>query len=206
MPNYGFAYLKNLNDDIAEAAKHVKPEYQEDIETEYRSNSHGLGFPVSDAPGTYELLYGYGHHREILRLVALGYKYIQVASILGITPTVVSYTVNSPLGRAFLDEIHEARTGSVKDVHNRLQEMSPLAAEIMLDIMNDGKSETNKLRAAEKVLEMTGQKAENQHMHLHTHLTPEQVEEVKRTANLGPKTVRENSEEVSDAEVLEEGS
>lgn len=205
MPDYGFAYLKDLdkerlNDDIARAAEEVKPEFAEDFSEIYKSNKNGLGLATSESPGTYEPQALNARHREILRLVALGYKYVEVARMLGITPTVVGYTVNSPLGQSFLSEIHEARTGSVKDVHNRLQEMSPLAAEILLDIMADGKSETNKLRAAEKVLEMTGQKAENKHMHLHTHMTPAEIAEIKRTANIGPKTVSENPDPELDAD------
>lgn len=203
MSDYGFAYLKNLNsdddaglnDDIAAAAEAVKPDFAESIEEVYKSNENGLGFPVSENPGTYDPQTLNARHREILRLVALGYKYTQVARILGITPTTVGYTVNSPLGTSFLQEIHEARTSSVKDVHNRLQEMSPFAAEVVLDIMADGKSENNRLRAAEKVLEMTGHKSENKHMHLHTHMTPEEIAEIKRTAHIGPKTVSEDSEE-----------
>lgn len=207
MSDYGFAYLKNLNDDsgIPETYEREKDDFDsasEEMEEVFQSNKNGLGFPTSESPGTYEPQSLNARHREILRLAALGYKYVQIAKILGITPAVVGYTVNSPLGQSFLAEIHEARTGSVKDVHNRLQEMSPLAAELLLDIMNEGKSESNRLKAAEKVLEMTGHKTENKHMHLHTHLSKDEIKQLKETANIGPNTVSE--EDIEDAEYTEE--
>ena len=206
--SYGFEYLDEFSD-ARDSYKETKDEFSEaaqEMEEVFQSNQHGLGFPTSESPGTYEPKSLNARHREILRLVALGYKHVTVAKILGITPTAVGYTVNSPLGKSFLAEIHEARTGSVKDVHNRLQEMSPLAAEVMLDIMNEGKSETNKLRAAEKILEMTGHKSENKHMHLHTHLSKDEIEEMKKTANIGPETTSEDRqlEEAEDAEYTEE--
>lgn len=207
VPNYGFSYLDDFEiDDKNSDDENLLEIFQEAYAQEkiYQSNEHGLGFPVSEAPGTYNPQALNARHREILRLVVLGYKHVEIARMLGITPTVVSYTVTSPLGRSFLAEIHEARTGSVKDVHNRLKEMSPLAAEVMLDILNDGKSETNRLKAAEKILEMTGHKSENRHMHLHTHMTPEEIAEVKRTANIGPKTLSEASTKTTEDEDREE--
>lgn len=160
------------------------------------SSPNGLGFPVSEAPATYEPTVLNARHREILRLHALGYKHVQIAAMLSITPVTVGYVVRSPLGKSFLAEVHEARTDSVKDVHNRLQEMSPFAAEILLDIMADGKTESNKLRAAEKVLEITGHKSENKHMHLHTHLSKDDIKQLKQG-------VKDEQDKVEEAEVLD---
>jgi len=192
-----FAYLAEISDKFREEQKAESEEI-------YRSNEgdseSGLGFPVSEANGTYEPTHLNARHREILRLTALGYKQVQVAAMLSITPATVGYVVRSPLGQSFLAEIHEARTDSVKDVHNRLQEMSPFAAEIMLDIMANGKREGDKLRAAEKVLEMTGHKADNKHMHLHTHMTQEDIKEMKKNVKA------EDSDEIEDAEIIDEDS
>ena len=169
--------------------KNLQKKEDEQIFGANSNSPNGLGFPVSEAPATYEPTSLNARHREILRLHALGYKHVQIAAMLSITPVTVGYVVRSPLGQSFLAEIHEARTDSVKDVHNRLQEMSPFAAEILLDIMADGKTESNKLRAAEKVLEIVGHKAENKHMHLHTHLTSDDIHQLKKEANSAEQEV-----------------
>lgn len=191
-------------DDLEELSEHLAKMSDEDKEEIFKSNAFGTGFApaTSEAKGTYEPQALNARHREIIRLHALGYKHTQIGAMLSIAPQTVGYVVNSPLGKGFLSEIAEARTGSVKDVHNRLQEMSPFAAEVMLDIMAEGK-ESNKLRAAEKVLEMTGHKAENKNLHLHTQLTADEIKQLKESSNGGPETVSEA--EVEQAEVVSNG-
>src|SRR5690625_1462220 len=181
-------------------------EREKSEETLFQANTeseNGLGFPASEIPSSYEPQALNARHREILRLVALGYKHTQVGAMLSISPVTVGYVVRSPLGQSFLSEIQEARTGSVKDVHNRLQEMSPFAAEIMLDIMANSKSEGNKLKAAEKVLEMTGHKAENKHVHLMTQLSAEDIKELKNTAQKFPELDEDLEVVIEETEALE---
>lgn len=195
-------YLKDFTppeeDCLDEEAARFQEEIDEENEQIYKSNSQGLGYgydlPESAGSGTYNPKKLSARHREMLRLVSLGYKNITVGKILGVTPQNVSDVINSPLGQSFLAEIQDARTGSVKEVHDRLQEMSPLASEVMLDIMADGKSESNRLRAAEKVLEMTGHKAGNKHFHLHSQLNADEISQLKEAANKGPRLVKENNE------------
>lgn len=179
---------RDLETGLAKAKEEAQ---DEDI---FSSNQFGTGFDpdTSESSGTYEPQVLNARHREIIRLYALGYKQVTIASILSITTATVGYVVNSPLGRSFLQEIEQARTGSVKDVRDRLQEMSPFAAEIFVDVMSNSKSEARRLAAAEKVLKMTGHTGEQKNLHLHTHLTREELEEIKHEANNGgPETVLE---------------
>lgn len=153
---------------------------------------------ISSSGVSYEPAKLNARHREIIRLAALGYKHVQIASILGISPVTVGYIIRSPLGQQFLREIGEARTDSVKDVQNRLNELSPLAVETVLDVMTTAKDNVRGNMAI-KVLEMTGHKATEKHDHNHLHLTKEDILEIKREYKGGPKIVEEASyEEVSD--------
>lgn len=172
-----FAYLEDNKeqDKFSDLADEFKK--SEQVE---KANKYGNGFAPATSPSqpyTPDKLNA--RHREIIRLHCLGYKGTEIANMLGCTPQTVYNIVNSPLGLDLISQIQEARTGSVKDVHNRLQEMSPLAAEVTLDLMNDAESETVRLRAAEKVLEMTGHKATDKHQHIHAHLTKDDIQELK---------------------------
>lgn len=190
----GFSYLDDLDESVKRSYNEVSEEEQV-----VQANSNGNGFgdvyspAESEASGTYEPQKLNARHREMIRLHALGYKGVQIANILGITPQNVYDTLNSPLAQSFLQEIEDARNGSVQDVRERLQEMSPIAAETMLDLLNSD-SERNRFKAAKTVLEMTGQKPGETHNHNHVHLTKDDIEDIKREHKGGPRVVSENSE------------
>lgn len=208
-------------DKLAEQFSEQEQEKREEI---YQANSHGNGFADdmedSKAPEQYNPKKLNAKHREIIRLTALGYKGVMIAKMLSVTPQTVYNITNSPLGESLLQEIENARTGNVKDVRDRLQEASPLAVELVVDIMSDGKSEKNKLRAALKVLEMTGHKPGENHQHVHTHLSKDDIDDIKEEVGRGPTTVPESSnqhfnetnkpepndpnKDIQDAEIIEE--
>lgn len=198
MPEGAFSYLEEdpENDHFSDVAREFERQQNAERETIAKANEYGNGYAPSVSPSEpYMPQKLNARHREIIRLHALGYKGTEIAKMIGCTPQSVYNITNSPLGVNLLEEIREARTGSVKDVHDRMQEMSPLAAEIMLDIMNDGEKESNRLRAAEKILEMTGHKAVDKHEHLHAHLTAEEIANLKQTAEdvSNPKEIEEAS-------------
>jgi len=194
-----FSYLDDLDEEMRKSHSRVS----EDSETLAMSNESGNGFgdvysPVeSEASETYNPQKLNARHREMIRLHALGYKGVQIANILGVTPQNVYDILNSPLGQSFISEIQEARTSSVQDVQNRLQEFSPLAAELVLDIMNEGVKESNRLKAGLKVLEMTGHKPGDTVNHNHVHLTKEDIEDIKATHKGGPRLEEENTDSKS---------
>ena len=47
-------------------------------------------------------------HQEILRLLLLGHKPVEIAKTLGVTPTMVSYTANSELVKKRLEVMRGA--------------------------------------------------------------------------------------------------
>lgn len=195
-----FDYLDSLDEAVQESYDSVQEE------SVVQANQHGNGFPdeevyspaESEASGSYEPQKLNARHREIIRLHTLGYKGTEIAQVVGCTPQLVYMTVNSPLGQSFLSEIEDARDSSVQDVRERLQEMSPLAAEVMLDVLNNGKRESNKLKAAIKTLEMTGQKPGDTVNHNHMHLTKDDIEDIKNEHSGGPPVHSENDKDFNE--------
>lgn len=189
----GFSYLDDLDDSVEKSYNEVRGEQV------VQANQNGNGFgdvyspAESDSVDKYEPQKLNARHREMIRLHALGYKGVQIAQILGVTPQNVYDTLGTPLAQAFLQEIEEARNGSVQDVRERLQEISPLAVEVVLDVMQNG-SESNRLKAADKVLDKTGQKPGETHNHNHVHLTKDDIEDIKREHAGGPRVIDEGGE------------
>lgn len=63
---------------------------------------------------TYDIKQLWQRSHEIINLAAKGFKYVEIAKILGITPTCVSLTLNSELGQKKLSEIRGARDEEAK--------------------------------------------------------------------------------------------
>lgn len=190
----GFSYLDDLDASMEKSFDKVKDEQEEVVQTNENGNGFGDVYSPaeSEAYDSYEPQKLNARHREMIRLHALGYKGVQIASILGVTPQNVYDTLNTPLAQAFLQEIEQARNGSVQDVRERLQEISPLAVEVVLDVMQNG-SESNRLKAADKVLDKTGQKPGETVNHNHVHLTKEDINDIKKEHSGGPRVESENS-------------
>lgn len=195
----GFSYLDDLDDSVQNSFRQVKEEQEEVVQANQNGNGFGdIYSPAeSEAPSGYEPQKLNARHREMIRLHALGYKGVQIANILGVTPQNVYDTLNTPLAQAFLQEIEEARNGSVQDVRERLQEISPLAVETVLDVMQNG-SESNRLKAADKVLDKTGQKPGETVNHNHVHLTKEDINNIKKEHAGGPRVESEADEDFNE--------
>lgn len=190
-----FSYLDNLDEAVEESYREVSQEQESVV----ASNETGNGFgdvytpAESEAPSSYEPQKLNARHREMIRLHVLGYKGVQIANILGVTPQNVYDTLGTDLAKSFIQEIEEARNSSVQDVRERLQEFSPLAAETILDLM-DSSSDTVKYKSAKTILEMTGQKPGESVNHNHIHLTKEDIEDIKKEHAGGPGVITEGSE------------
>lgn len=63
---------------------------------------------------TYDIKQLWQRSHEIINLAAKGFKYVEIAKILGITPACVSLTLNSELGQKKLSEIRGARDEEAK--------------------------------------------------------------------------------------------
>ena len=76
-------------------------------------------------------------HREILRLKLAGMKNVEIAKRVNCTEAVVSYTVNSSLGKNQLAMMQEMRDEDAVEFSEKIQEMLPQCLEIYEEILDD---------------------------------------------------------------------
>lgn len=109
------------------------------------------------APRTYQPKALNAQHHEILRLNLLGWSAVRIAEELKCTTAVVSYTLNSGLGRQQSTLLKaEADINSV-EVAKAIREMAPKALETLREIMEDTEnSATVRARVADSILSRAG--------------------------------------------------
>jgi len=130
-------------------------------------------------------------HKEILRLALQGMKPKDIASYLGIRVTTVSYTINSDLGRARLNELQSARDDSAVTISKRITDLLPASIEVLKNTLyNNDDDDVDvpihlRLRAAQMVMDRTGYGPQSKSSVdiKHTHgLSKETIKELKRRA------------------------
>lgn len=141
-------------------------------------------------------------HHEVARLLLLGMKHVEVASRLGVTPTMVSYTANSPVVKRQLAVMRGARDVSAVDCAQRIKELAPIAIE-RLEKLLDSENEQIVHKTAVAVLDRAGH-APVQRMQadmVHMHFTANELDDIKSRARnfLSTETVDVvEAEEVKD--------
>ena len=108
-------------------------------------------------PRTYQPQQLNAKHHEILRLNLLGISNVEIAERVGCTPAVVSYTLNSGLGRQQGSLLKaEADINSV-EVAKAIRETAPQALRVLQDIMNDAEvAASTRARVADSILSRAG--------------------------------------------------
>ncbi len=124
-------------------------------------------------------------NHEIINLAARGFKQVEIAEILSITPATVSNTLNSELGEKKLSEIRLERDEDAKKVSEKIRILTNKAIDVYHEIFdNEGGEATIKDRkgaADTVVLELSGLRVPTrvQSQHVSTVLTPEELEAFK---------------------------
>ena len=122
-------------------------------------------------------------HQEIMRLAVTGMKSVDIAQMLGISPAMVSYTLNSAIVQRQLDIMRAARDVDAIQVSKRIHELAPEAVEALGDLLN---SEVPQIRlgAAKDVLDRAGHAAVKtlRTENLHAHFTKEEIDDIKKRA------------------------
>lgn len=126
-------------------------------------------------------------HHESKRLMLLGWKNVDIAKKLGITPQSVSQHRNSPIVQEELALMVKARDADAIDVAKEIEKFAPKALNILKDVINaegEGESATISLRAksAESWLDRAGHGAINKNHSVVAYLTKEEIEEMKDKA------------------------
>ncbi len=104
----------------------------------------------------YGLSYIRPYHREIARRLVLGQMQVAICDDLGMSTSRMSIIINSPLFKIELMKMEELRNSGVADVTKTLQEVSPLALEVIEKTMFQGKSESIRFKAAQDILDRAG--------------------------------------------------
>lgn len=143
-------------------------------------------------------------HHEITRRLLLGQKGVDIAEQLGCTPQTVYNVKNSRVVQDKLAVMRGARDANSVDVAKEIQRIAPVALENLRKVVEDGEIDGQEIPLGMKVKESNaildragyGAKTQSEHRHLHAHLTPEQLEDIKSRARAsGVKIIDEAPQE-----------
>lgn len=100
---------------------------------------------------------------EIINLAARGFKNLEIAEILNLSPSTISTTLNSELGERKLSEIRYGRDEEAKKVTEKIRVLTSKALQTYHEIFDDDSGECNmkdkKAVADTVVLELSGLRA-----------------------------------------------
>lgn len=121
-------------------------------------------------------------HHEITRLILIGMKDIDIATHLGVTPAMVSYTRNSAIVRRQLDLLTSVRDIDAIDIAKDIKNLLPKAVKVLEETL-DSQNASLRLKAAADVLDRGG------HAVVRTlngtvthHFTAEEIGDIKKRA------------------------
>jgi predicted transcriptional regulator len=143
---------------------------------------------------SYEIKSLWQRNHEIINLAAQGFKNVEIAEILNVTPTCVSQTLNSELGQVKLSEIRFGRDEEAKKNSAKIRVLVSKAINVYHEIFDNenGTATTEERRkVADKVmLELSGLRVPTriQSQSVSTILTKKELEEFK---NRGKKAAEE---------------
>lgn len=124
-------------------------------------------------------------HHEIIRLHILGYKNVDIARVLGVTPVSVSNALNSHEGQAVARLLCAARDGEAVDLSARFAEVAPKAFEFLEDTLDNENAPIHlRSKIATELLGLAGH-VKPQRLQVSgaiAHITPADLEEIKRRA------------------------
>ncbi len=90
---------------------------------------------------TYDIKQLWQRNHEIVNLAARGFKNIEIAEILGITPATVSNTLNGELGQRKLSEIRLERDNEAKKVSEKIRVLTDKALKTYHEIFDNESGE-----------------------------------------------------------------
>jgi len=132
---------------------------------------------------------------EIVNLAAQGFKNVDIAEILGISPATVSNTLNSELGQKKLADVRQSRDIEAKKTNEKIRVLTAKALQVYHEIFDNESGEATirdrKDVADTVVLELSGLRAPTKIQTLSTVLTADEIKEFKER---GLRAVKETGE------------
>ncbi len=117
-------------------------------------------------------------HREMLRLLAAGYKVIEVARHLGVCITSVYKIRRSTLGSEKLAELQDSRDHSVADITEALRELAPSAISVLDACLQPDIPPSIRLAAAKDTLDRSGFGAVSKNVSLTGNVTSADIDNI----------------------------
>lgn len=135
-------------------------------------------------------------HREIIRLITLGYKNKHIAQALGITEPTVRSVRDSELTQAHIESLQTSRDENTTDIAETIRNFAPLALEVATEIMIDNNvSPAVRINAAHDIMDRAGYKPIDVSVRANGKLSSDEIEEVKERARQNGLKVRREAEE-----------
>lgn len=161
--------------------------------------------PPAAKSGTYQLKRLREIHHNILRLVAAGRRQKDVALALGVTEMMVSYTVNSDLGKQKLKVLRGEADSKTVDLISECKEISPLAVAVLEEIMlSPGAKDSDRISAAEKILNGAGYGAKKQLDINVLRITDADIQAARLAARDRSRILGLPEADIEDAQIVEE--
>ena len=122
-------------------------------------------------------------HHEVCRLALIGMKQVDIATHLGVSPVMVSYTLRSPIVQRQLNQLKAVRDIDAIDVAKEIQALAPRAVRVLDELM-DSELPNIKLKAATDILDRAGHAAVRtlRTENIHAHFTPDEIKDIKKRA------------------------
>lgn len=122
-------------------------------------------------------------HREIARLTFDGMKATDIAEKVGVSVHNIYQLQKEPLFKQAVSRLYDDSDKKSIDVKKRLAELAISAVEV-LDTTLQSKNEGLSFKAAQDILNRSGysEKLISEHRHVHAHLTPDDISNLKERA------------------------
>lgn len=142
-------------------------------------------------------------HHEVIRLIVLGKTNVEIARLLGCTKENISTIRNEPLVQAQVASLTSQADAEIVDITKRIAEIAPKAIDKLEQVLDS--TETNaalQVTVARDLLDRAGHGAVKQHQVVSTHLSKEDLSEIKNRARSSGFVSRKESSE-QDSRIVE---
>lgn len=137
---------------------------------------------------TYQIKQLWQRSHEIVNLAAQGYKNVDIAEMVGVTPACVTMTLNSELGQKKLSDVRKGRDDEARKTAEKIRILTTKALQVYHEIFDNESGEASlkdrKATADTVVLELSGLRAPTkiQSTSVSTVLTAEEIQAFKDRA------------------------
>lgn len=164
--------------------------------SEQITTQNQFNIPNRKSDGTYYNLQKLNaKHKEIIRLIALGHKDVEIAEMCNCTSAMVKYTRESPVAQRKIELLQGRRDSSAVDIRKRIQAMAPIALDKMQQMLEDEDgSESVRSKIAQDILDRAGFDPVHKTLDVGKY-TEERIQELKQRARDNGLIVDEDIEE-----------